>query len=36
MTLTNAAIKAQKPGAKPVRVFDHTGLFVVVTPAGGK
>jgi hypothetical protein len=36
MPLTNTAIKAQKPGLKPVKLFDQGGLFLVVTPAGGK
>jgi hypothetical protein len=36
MPLTNTAIKAQKPGAKPVKLFDQGGLFLLVSPAGGK
>ena len=36
MTLSNTAIRALKPGPKPVKVFDQGGLFLVVSPAGGK
>ena len=36
MPLTNTAIKAQKPDAKPVKLFDQGGLFLFVSPAGGK
>ena len=32
--LTNAAIKAAKPRAKPYKVFDQHGLFLMVMPAG--
>jgi hypothetical protein len=36
MALTNTAIRAHTPGAKPVKLFEQGGLFLVVTPAGGK
>jgi hypothetical protein len=36
MPLTNAAIKAQKAGVKPAKLFDQGGLFLFVSPAGGK
>ena len=36
MPLTNTAIKAQKPGPRPVKLFDQGGLFLVVMPSGGK
>lgn len=25
-----------KPGAKPIKLFDERGLFLLVTPTGGK
>lgn len=36
MPLTDTAIRNAKPGAKPVKMFDERGLFLIVTPAGGK
>ena len=36
MTLTDTAIRALKPQDKPVTVFDGNGLFLMVTPKGGK
>ena len=36
MPLTDTMIRNSKPGAKPVKLFDSGGLFVIVTPAGGK
>lgn len=36
MPLTNTAIKNAKPGAKPAKLFDERGLFLIVTPSGGK
>lgn len=36
MSLTDTAIKNAKPGAKPVKLSDEKGLFLLVTPAGGK
>lgn len=36
MSLTNTAIRNAKPGAKPAKLFDGRGLFLIVTPAGGK
>lgn len=34
--LTDIAIRKAKPGTKPVRVFDGGGLYVEVSPTGGK
>jgi len=34
--LTDAAIKNAKPKSGPYKLFDGGGLFVLVTPAGGK
>ncbi|KAF0231763.1 MAG: integrase family [Desulfovibrionaceae bacterium] len=34
--LTNIAIRNAKPGPKPIRVFDGGGLYLEVSPAGGK
>jgi integrase len=36
MPLTDTAIRNAKPGAKPAKMFDERGLFLLVTPAGGK
>ena len=36
MPLTDTAIRNTKPGAKPAKIFDERGLFLLVTPAGGK
>jgi hypothetical protein len=36
MSLTDTAIKALKPAAKPRKVFDGNGLYLEVSPAGGK
>jgi integrase len=35
-TLTDAAVKKLSASAKPVRVFDGLGLYLVVSPRGGK
>lgn len=34
--LTDTAIRNAKPGPKPYRMFDGGGLYLEVTPAGGK
>ena len=36
MPLTDTAIKNAKPGAKPVKLSDEKGLFLLIAPAGGK
>jgi integrase len=36
MTLTDTAIKNAKPGTKPVKLFDGSGLFLLLTPEGGR
>ncbi|OYW88210.1 MAG: integrase [Sphingobium sp. 32-64-5] len=36
MPLTDIAIRNAKPGAKPAKMADGGGLFLYVTPAGGK
>ena len=36
MTLTDKAIRAQKPGPKPRKVADGGGLFLLVNPDGSK
>jgi integrase len=36
MPLTDTAIRNAKPGPKPVKLFDERGLFLIVTPSGGK
>jgi integrase len=34
--LTDVGIRNAKPGAKPAKLFDERGLFLIVTPSGGK
>lgn len=36
MPLTDTAVRTAKPGEKPIKMFDERGLFLIVTPAGGK
>lgn len=36
MPLTDITIRNAKPGPKPVKLFDERGMFLLVTPAGGK
>lgn len=36
MPLTDTAIRNAKPGAKPIKLFDSGGLFLLIAPAGGK
>lgn len=36
MPLSDTAINNAKPGAKPIKLSDEKGLFLLVTPAGGK
>ena len=36
MPLTDTAIRTAKPAEKPVRMFDGGGLYLEVSPAGGK
>jgi len=36
MALTDTAIRNAKPGGKPAKLFDERGLFLIVTPGGGK
>ena len=36
MALSDTAIKAAKPAAAPFKLFDERGLFLLVTPSGGK
>lgn len=36
MPLTDTAIRNAKPDAKPSKLFDERGLFLLVTPEGGK
>lgn len=36
MPLTDITIRNAKPGLKPAKLFDERGLFLLVTPAGGK
>ncbi|MGE4558092.1 MAG: tyrosine-type recombinase/integrase [Desulfovibrionaceae bacterium] len=36
MKLTNSAVKNAKPGTKPIRLFDGGGMYLEVSPAGGK
>jgi integrase len=36
MALTDTAIRNAKPALKPAKLFDERGLFLLVTPTGGK
>ncbi len=36
MPITDAAIRKAKPRSKPYKMFDSGGLFLLVTPNGGK
>lgn len=36
MALTDVAIRNAKPGSKPIKLADGAGMFLLVTPAGGK
>jgi integrase len=36
MALSDAAVRAAKPQATPYKLFDQGGLFLAVTPSGGK
>jgi integrase len=36
MALTDAAIRATKPGKKPFKLYDREGLFLLVNPGGSK
>ena len=36
MPLTDTRLRALKPKAKPYKVADERGLYIEVTPAGGK
>jgi hypothetical protein len=36
MSLSDAAIRNAKPQKKSIRLFDERGLYVEISPAGGK
>jgi hypothetical protein len=36
MPLTDTAIRSAKPGEKPIRLYDGGGLYLEISPAGGK
>jgi integrase len=36
MALTDTAVRNIKPSTKPAKLFDERGLFLIVTPTGGK
>lgn len=36
MPLSDTTIRTAKPAAKPQRLFDAGGLYLEVSPAGGK
>ncbi len=36
MPLTDTAVRNAKPGAKAIRLFDARGLYLEVSPTGGK
>jgi integrase len=36
VTLTNTAIHNAKPSTRPIKLFDERGLYLEISPAGGK
>ena len=34
--MSDTAIKNAKPGAKPLKLTDEKGMFLLIAPAGGK
>jgi hypothetical protein len=36
MALSDTAIKNAKPGTKPIKLADEKGLYLLISPAGGK
>ena len=36
MPLTDTTIRSAQPAAKPVRLFDEKGLYLEISPSGGK
>lgn len=36
MPLNDTAVRNAKPSNKPIKMFDERGLFLIVTPTGGK
>jgi hypothetical protein len=36
MALTDVAVRNAKPADKQQKLFDGGGLFLLITPAGGK
>ena len=36
MALTATAIRNEKPGEKPKRLYDSGGLYLEIAPSGGK
>ena len=36
MALTDVAIRNAKPGEKAIKLADGAGMFLLITPAGGK
>ena len=36
MSLTDTAIRNTKPGVKPIKLFDERGLYLELSPTGGK
>ena len=36
MSLTDVSIRKAKPADKPIRKFDGGGLYIEISPSGGK
>lgn len=36
MALTDVKVRNAKPGEKPIKLYDGDGLYLLITPAGGK
>lgn len=36
MSLSDITVRNTKPDTKPIKLYDGRGLYLMVTPAGGK
>ena len=36
MSLTNTAVRNAKPGDKTIKLYDERGLYIEISPSGGK
>ena len=35
-SLTQMAVQSAKPGVKDYKIYDEKGMFLLITPSGGK